>query len=221
MSYVLAWLLVVGWLNHGDFFKLVRLVKVRHFGYLLLRITLFRVMFFGRLANLFGVRIDRIISKSNFGFQKFKRPFPNNLVSFFWWYDNMLFCRFVLNIWGKIKVIKLVLWILLLSLEPGIFNLEISEPVGRHRVYLILSHIMVNVLVDRFILIFHRKGLLLCLMIVIKCLMVGLGLWIFIDFDHPVDKFHKDLLILEQVVKRELLNPCLLMDGVVRLDMFQ
>ena len=109
---------------------------------------------------------------------------------------------------------------MLLSLELGIVELEVTESVGGHGVDLLLGHVLVKVLVERFLVWFERKGLLLGLVVGLEWLIHVLG-FVVIDFNHPVDEFVKDLLIFKQVVKGKLLDPYLLVNGVVRLDMFE
>ena len=161
-----VWLLVVGGFNHGDFFEFIGLVKVGHFWCLVLWISWFGIGIFRSFRKLLRLLIGRIIHKHHLRLQQFKRPFPHNLIPLLWWYHYWLLLGLVLEIRRKVQVIKLVLWrLVLLRLEPGIFDLKVSEPVGWHGVDLFFSHVLINVLVERFLHLFEGKSLLLGLVV--------------------------------------------------------
>lgn len=50
-------------------------------------------------------------------------------------------------------------WVLLifLSFEPGIIDLNVPEPIRRHRVDFLFSHVLVNIRVEG-LLMFHGQG---------------------------------------------------------------
>ncbi len=87
------------------------------------------VWLFHRLCQLFGLGIGQLVSKCDFGFEEFERTFSHDFVSFLRRYYNGVFSGFVFEIGREVQIMKIGVLLVFFSLEPGIVDLNIPEPI--------------------------------------------------------------------------------------------